>query len=145
MHKKLLKEANEEQLRTFVSYLMGTLKARDYEFFRETEDMFYRELYGCHFNKWSLEKALEDMVNEDGTKGGHWTVEQTNQVAQSRGIAFNHFNEYDFNYVMNMIYSDYYGAVSNDVDMYVKLAKRFLMDKDAKEGKAYKYYINISY
>ena len=42
---------------------------------------------------------------------------------------------------MNMIYSDYYGAVSNDVSTYVKLAKKFLMDKDAKEGKALCYYL----
>lgn len=53
----------------------------------------------------------------------------------------NNFNEYDWNYVMNMIYSDYYGAITNDTSAYGKLAKKFLMDKDAKHGKAFHYYL----
>jgi len=80
------------------------------------------------------------LVNEDGTMGPHWTLEQTNAVARQNNIAFDKFNEYDWNYVMNMMYSDYYGAVSNDTTSYVRLAKKFLDDKDAKDGKAFKYY-----
>lgn len=44
----------------------------------------------------------------------------------------------------NMMYSDYYGAVQNDAVAYGKLAKKFLEDKDAKEGKALYYYLNIN-
>ena len=57
------------------------------------------------------------------------------------GISFDKFNKYDWNYVMNMIYSDYYGAIGNNTESYVKVAKKFTMDKDAPEGKALKYYI----
>lgn len=85
------------------------------------------------------------MVNEDGTKGGHWTVEQTTNVARGMNIPFESFNEYDWNYVMNMMYSDYYGAVSNDVSVYAKMARKFLEDKDAKDGKAFRYYIMTTY
>jgi hypothetical protein len=81
------------------------------------------------------------MENEDGTRGGHWTLEDTTSVAKQYGIDFSHINQYDWNYVMNMIYSDYYGAVSNDLSTYVKLAKKFIFDKDAPEGKALKYYL----
>ena len=104
----------------------------------------YKEVYGCHFTKWLLEKALKDMVNEDGTMGGHWTVEQTTMVARSNGIDFKDFNEYDWNYVMNMIYSDYYGSVPNETSVYVKMARKFLEDKDAEYGKALKYYLAMS-
>ena len=45
---------------------------------------------------------------------------------------------------MNMIYSDYYGAIPNDVSSYVKVAKKFLEDKDGKEGKAFCYYMTMS-
>lgn len=83
------------------------------------------------------------MINEDGTKGAHWTVEETTLVAKQSGITFDNFNEYDWNYVMNMIYSDYYGAIPNEVSSYVKLAKKFIMDKDADKGKALKYYISF--
>lgn len=44
---------------------------------------------------------------------------------------------------MNMIYSDYYGSVSNDNSNYIKMAKAFLNDKDGKEGKAFHYYMSM--
>ena len=81
------------------------------------------------------------MINEDGSTGRHWSVEQTTSAARQSGVTFDKFNEYDWNYVMNMIYSDYYGAVPNDTNMYAKLSKKFLEDKDAKSGKAFCYYM----
>ena len=89
-----------------------------------------------------LAKATKDMINEDGTIGAHWTLEQTNNVAKQYGVTFNHYNEYDWNYVMNMIYSDYYKVIPNDIQSYIKFAKAFLYDKDAKD-KAFKYYYNV--
>ena len=141
MHKQLIKQASEEQLREFVDDIMGMIKETHEDLYESIEMYLYKELYGKHFSDWLLQKALDKMVNEDGTTGGHWSVEQTNIVAKQNGISFTKFNEYDWNYVMNMMYSDYYGAVSNDVSNYVKLALKFLEDKDAKEGKAFCYYI----
>ena len=141
MHKKLLKVATEEQLRDFIDDAMSMIKETHEDLYEDLEMYLYKELYGCHFSDWMLEKATSKMINEDGTTGPHWTVEQTTSVARQNGISFDTFNEYDWNYVMNMVYSDYYGAVSNSVDSYMKLARRFLMDKDAKEGKALHYYL----
>lgn len=141
MHKKLIKIANEEQLRNFIDDALTMLKETNPETYEDLESYLYREVYGKHFSDWLLEKATKEMINEDGTKGPHWTLEQTNSVARSNGIDFDTFNEYDWNYVMNMIYSDYYGAVSNDTNMYAKLSKKFLEDKDAKSGKAFCYYM----
>lgn len=81
------------------------------------------------------------MVNEDGSFGGHWTLEQTTSVAKNNGVEFDHFNEYDWCYVMNMLYSDYYGSIPNETSVYLKMAKKFLDDKDAKDGKAYRYWL----
>lgn len=141
MHKYLTKVANEAQLREFVDDALSMLKETNPETYDTLEMHLYKEIYGKHFSDWLLSKALSKMVNEDGTTGGHWTVEQTTQVAKSNGISFTKFNENDWNYVMNMMYSDYYGAVPNEVSSYVKLAIKFLDDKDAKEGKAYCYYM----
>ena len=141
MHKKLLKMATEEQLREFADDALSMIKETHHDLYEDLEMYLYKEMYGCHFSDWLLEKATEKMVNEDGTTGGHWTVEQTTNVAKQSGITFDNFNEYDWNYVMNMIYSDYYGAVPNDLASYIKLSKKFLMDRDAKEGKAYHYYL----
>lgn len=141
MHKKLLQVADCEQLRNFADNALSMLKETNPHTYEDLEIYLYKEIYGPHFNDWLVEKATKNMVNEDGTTGAHWTVEQTTSVAKQNSITFDTFNEYDWNYVMNMIYSDYYGAVSNDVSAYVKLAKKFLMDKDSKDGKAFCYYM----
>lgn len=143
MHAKIIEHANLEQLKEFLTKELYKVKEKDYEMYEELELDLYKQVYGCHFNEWLLEKALSCLVNEDGTTGGHWKIEQTNEVARMNDVKFDKFNQYDWCYVLNMIYSDYYGAVPNDTSSYVKLAKRFLEDKDAKEGKAYIYYISM--
>ena len=144
MNTRIIEDANLEQLKDFAHYSIGMVKRIDEDVYNDIEMYLYKEVYGCHFTKWLLEKALKDMVNEDGTMGGHWTVEQTTMVARSNGIDFKDFNEYDWNYVMNMIYSDYYGSVPNETSVYVKMARKFLEDKDAEYGKALKYYLAMS-
>ena len=145
MHKHLLKAATYEQLKEFVSGALSMIKETNHDLYEELEMHLYKEMYGCHFTDWLVEKATAGMINEDGTNGAHWTVEQTTSVAKQHGISFVHFNEYDWNYVMNMIYSDYYGAVSNDISSYVKVARKFLEDRDAKEGKAFHYYFTMKH
>lgn len=144
MHRKLIKQATEEQLRVFAEDALTMIKETNKDLYDELEMYLYKELYGCHFSDWLLEKALAKMINEDGTRGGHWTVDQTTQVAKQSNITFDKFNEYDWNYVMNMMYSDNYSVGANEVSFYVKMSKNFLMDKDAKQGKALNYYLYIA-
>ncbi len=141
MHKKLIKIATDDQIRDFADDAMSMIKETNPELYEQLETYLYKEIYGCHFSDWLLEKATKEMQNEDGTTGAHWTLDQTTSVAKQNGINFDKFNQYDFNYVMNMIYSDYYGSVNNDLSTYVKMALKFLQDKDAKEGKALHYYM----
>ena len=141
MHKKLLKVASDEQVRNFADNALSMIKETNEDLYEDLEMYLYKELYGCHFSDWMLEKATSKMMNQDGTRGGHWNLEQTTSVAKQNGISFDTFNEYDWNYVLNMVYSDYYGAVPNELSSYYKLARSFLMDKDAPEGKALKYYL----
>lgn len=144
MHKKLIQVATFEQLKEFTDDALSMLKETNPQTYEDLEMYLYKEIYGKHFNEWMLDKATKGMVNEDGTTGPHWTVDQTNSVAKQLGITYDTFNEYDWNYVMNMIYSDYYGVLSNEAGVYGKMAKKFLMDKDAVEGKALCYYLHIS-
>lgn len=141
MHSQLIKHASDVQLREFATDALTMIKETNDDLYEKLEMYLYKQMYGCHFTDWLLEKATSKFTNEDGTKGPHWTLEQTNNVARQNGISFEHFNEYDWNYVMNMMYSDYYGAVSNDVTTYYKMARKFLEDKDAREGKALAYYL----
>ena len=145
MHKTLINKATDSQLREFIDDALGMLKETHHDIYEDLEMYLYKEIYGKHFSDWLLEKATKNMINEDGTHGPHWTIEQTNSVARNLGITFKEYNEYDWNYTMNMIYSDYYGAVADDVTAYSKLAKSFLHDKDAKEGKALCYYLAMKH
>ena len=75
------------------------------------------------------------MENKDGTKGQHWSVDQTSQYAGE-------FNKWDWYAVMNMMYSDYYNQ-KFDTNTYVELAKDWLNDKDVGYGKTLKYYMLV--
>ena len=94
---------------------------------------------GYHFDEDTLNDIYEDMVNDDGSRVPKWSVEETNSVARSNGISFRDFNEYDWNYAMNMIYSDYCEVLGDNVTSYVRMAHKFLNDKDAPDGKALRY------
>ncbi len=141
MHKYLVKEATEQDLREFADGALSMIEHTNEGLYDELELFLYKKIHGCHFTDWLLDKAVSKMQNEDGSSGPHWTVEQTTSVAKQNNIMFSNFNEYDWNYVMNMMYSDYYGAIPNETSYYVKLSRKFLEDKDADTGKALRYYL----
>lgn len=84
---------------------------------------------------------MENLQNEDGTKGPHWTKEQTTQVMKQKNI---NCDPVEFWVAMNAMYSDYFTVAKksnvNNVDFYVNMAKAFLDDKDAAPGKLSAYY-----
>lgn len=143
MHKKLIEQATHEQLKEFTNDAMAMLKETNKDTYETLQVYLYKELNGCHFNEWMLNQATEHMKNEDGTTGPRWNLEETTSVAKQYGVHFQDFNAYDWNYTMNMIYSDYYGSIPNEIGSYVKLAVKFLNDKDAPNGKALKYYLTF--
>ena len=116
----------------------------------EAEQMLAGSMaYGAEFTHEDANKWAEKMVNEDGTMGAHWTVEQTSAVAAANGVMFTHITDWCFWITMNMMYSDYGGvAMKHGVDtaeFYADLAKAFLFDKDGPgpEAKLGAYYHGI--
>jgi len=140
MHHKMLEEATHEQLKSFLYDQFDRLKKAMPELYWEMECELYEHLYGNHFTSWKYDWAVSKLENKDGTMGPHWTVEQISDYAKPRGVPTVSYNIYDFSYVMNMLYSDYFGSVPDSVDTYFKMTKAFLEDKDAPEGKAYRYF-----
>lgn len=104
---------------------------------------FYLSVFGPHLTKECATYWVSEMHNEDGTKGQHWTIEQTTQVAKQYGVNFDKYNADEWYAVMNMIYSDFYGAIPNDVSVYVKMSQKWLNDKDVPEGKLFYYYHDV--
>lgn len=110
----------------------------------------YEAINGPHFDEEHARYAVEGMENEDGTKGPHWTVEETTSVANQMGINLKSekHNKWDWYVAMNMIYSDYYKAVvamtgSANTKHFAELAKAWLCDKDIDEGKMWHYYVYL--
>lgn len=96
---------------------------------------------GMKLTKEKAEQWMRHMRNEDGTVGGHWSMEDAKNVMEQRGFQC---DPYEFAAVLNAVYSDYskvlkkYGAES--LDLYADLAHAWLMDSDAKPNKAALYY-----
>lgn len=110
----------------------------------------YEAINGPHFDEEHAYYAVEGMENEDGSKGPHWTVEETTSVANQMGINLKSekHNKWDWFVAMNMIYSDYYKAVvaitgGTSTKHFAELTKAWLCDKDISEGKMWHYYVYI--
>ena len=109
----------------------------------------YESQHGPHFNEEYARKAVSKMQNEDGSRGPHWSLDETTQFASQYGVNLNtRFNRYDWYVALNMIYSDYYRVImqmtnSNNIKHYVEFAKAWLNDKDIDEGKMWYYFIYV--
>ena len=89
------------------------------------------------------------MHNEDGSRGQHWSIDETSALANQYNIRLDEkFNKYDWYVALNMVYSDYYKVIvncvgSNNSKYFVELAKAWLNDKDIDEGKMWYYYVYV--
>lgn len=72
----------------------------------------YEMEHGPHFNDEHARKAVMKMENEDGTRGPHWSIEETTTLASQYGISLTgKYNRYDWYVALNMVYSDYYRVI----------------------------------
>ena len=123
--------------------LLTDLKIENPKIEKMVSNDLYVSVYGEHFDKETSHAAVAGMQNTDGSVGEHWDLEQTTNAAKQAGIVFKRFNEYDFYFVLNMLYSDNYGVFGNDSNTYIQLAKAWLEDIDVAEGKAWRYYQKV--
>lgn len=102
----------------------------------DDNEHFYEELY---------QEAVGGMENEDGTKGPHYSIEEVRKLMKAHDVELGEYNEFDYAYSLNMVYSDYKGAIPDNDKSYVGVANAFLFDKDGPKGKAVKYYMAMKY
>lgn len=99
----------------------------------------YEMEHGPHFNEEHARKAVMKMENEDGTRGPHWSLEETSALASQYGISLSgKFNCYDWFVALNMVYSDYYKVLlnitgSNNIKHYIEFAKAWLMPNQQRK------------
>lgn len=94
--------------------------------------------------KEKAEKWMKRLKNGDGSKGPHWTMEQTKQTMVQQAIKC---DPLEFWVAMNIMYSDYYNVARklniNNVEFYSEMAEAFLDDDDSVEEKLGAYYENV--
>lgn len=84
---------------------------------------------------------VNKMENSDGSRGEHFTMEQTERVRKNKGLEC---DPVEFWVAMNAMWSD--GAATarkynvDKIEYWADRAKEFIMDKDAGPGKMAKYY-----
>lgn len=100
---------------------------------------------GEHLTKEQVAAWVGSMKNADGTRGGHWSMTETEAVRKQRGIECDPVMFYA---AMNMMYSDYCKAAektgAGSVDFYAYMAKAFLDDEDAATDKLARYYYFVA-
>lgn len=122
-----------KEMEEIVCEALEEIRGRCPRLFWDTAYKLHCVAYGQHFDEELAKKAVSKMKNVDGTCGEHWTYEQTSQLADQQGIQC----KADWYYVMNMLHSDFAEVLGNDVNNHVRMAKAYMCDPDAAEGKVF--------
>lgn len=99
------------------------------------------KLYTMAYGKVLSEEMAKEIIEKMEPYHMHWTLEQTRQVQAQNGL--NNIRDIDFWIVMNSAYNDFHDLFDENIDMYIKYAKNFIMDKDGKDDKVFLYYTTI--
>ena len=106
------------------------------------------KLYVMAYGKVLTREMAEEIVENMSPYGEYWEYDTTTSVKNSYGLR--DISDIDFYVVMNKTYNDNRDTVekfvsdeNQQVEMYVSLAKDFIKDEDAKEGKVFTYFTTI--
>lgn len=121
----------EEKIKEIACEAIEKIKMYCPEEFWATVYKLHCVAYGPHFDEKLAKMAVAKMRNVDGTTGEHWSMEQANSLADQYGVK----HKADWYYTMNMLYSDFSQVIGSDAGSYAKLAKAYMQDPDAPEGK----------
>ncbi len=107
------------------------------------EERQRKDRHELKMDKHMAEEWTEQMKNEDGTAGPHFSMEKVKQIVNQKS-ELQQFELPEVYAVINMIYSDYCEVAQklniNNIDFYVCMTKAWLDDKDAGKEKTAKYY-----
>lgn len=122
-----------------LDYYLGIFKSECKESYNDLMCELYVSVHGEHLSEKMAKKYVAKMKNENGTTGETWSIHECDKMAQENGIKYDSFNVYDWYYVLNMLYSDFYKVLGDNIDLYIKMAYSWLHDADVPQGKAFRY------
>lgn len=138
---RIVKNGNQddmEHLSDILEEVLYKLKKYDTECFHKYKMKLYVMANGEVLTEEMAHEIVENMLPD----GEHWTLGQTTQVKNQYGIA--DISDVDFYAVMNMAWNDYKNIFGEDLGIYVKYAKAFINDEDAKKHKVFKYFTTVA-
>lgn len=140
MHKKLIRRivesGNTEKMEKLEHLFAEVVDDLDEDKKCELEYELHKIAHGDHISEDLARCWVDAMENKDGSKGGHWSYDQTSQYAGN-------FDKLDFYVAANMMYSDYFQPAFSS-ELYLNMARDFLNDKDAGKDKLLKYYFFVA-
>lgn len=131
------KREDMEELSEIFDKAIYKVKDYDLDWYEKKCMELYKMAYGNVLN----EEMAKEIIEKMEPYHTHWTLEQTRQVQVQNGL--NNIRDIDFWVVMNSAYNDYHDIFEENIDMYVKYAKNFIMDEDGKEDKVFLYFTTI--
>lgn len=126
-----------ETLSELLEDTMEIIKDYDNECYKEMEMKLYKMANGNRLNK----KMAEEIVNKMRPYGKRWSIEETRQMQEQRGIS--NVSDVDFFIVINSAYNDYQNLFGDNIEDYVRFTMDFIQDEDAKQDKVFLYYTEI--
>lgn len=131
------KREDMEELSEIFDKAIYKVKDCDLDWYEKKCMKLYTMAYGNVLN----EEMAKEIIEKMEPYHMHWTLEQTRQVQAQNGL--NNIRDVDFWIVMNSAYNDFHDLFDENIDMYVRYAKNFIVDRDGKEDKVFLYFTTI--
>ena len=126
--------SKKEKLMECLSHIIDKYDSEDKE---EIE----RKLYELAEGKVLNEERARYLIEKMEPFGKKWELADTENVRNNSG--YGDIRPIDFWIVMNSAYNDYNDIFKEDVGLYSRFSKDFIMDEDAVEDKVYYYFTMI--
>ena len=126
-----------EELSDMLEDTMEIIKDYDKECYKESEMKLCKMANGNRLNR----KMAEEIVNKMRPYGKRWSIEETRQMQEQRGLS--NISDVDFFIVINSAYNDYQNLFGDNIEDYVRFTMDFIQDEDAKQDKVFNYFTQI--
>lgn len=105
---------------------------------KEYELKLYRMAWGDVLSK----QMAEEIISKMQPYHMRWSLEETRNMQNDYDL--DNIRDIDFWVVMNSAYNDYRDLFNDNIEMYVRYSRDFILDEDAKNNKVFKYFTTIS-
>ena len=104
---------------------------------KEYELKLYRMAWGDVLSK----QMAEEIISKMQPYHMRWSLEETRNMQNDYDL--DNIRDIDFWVVMNSAYNDYRDLFNDNIEMYVRYSRDFILDEDAKNNKVFKYFTTI--